>query len=288
MKQTAMIRYALILALVGNAVPTLVANQGPQSVLRGPQASYTIRAQDVVAITVWDWADLNNVKYTVDPDGTLMFPLIGRVKVTGLTAPELAAELKKRLSEGYFVNPQVTVRLEQYRAPSVFVFGAVASQGTYQLADGMTLVEVLARAGYGAASEAIIVRTKGATGPVLPGDNAASEVIRVNLRDFEKEVSSGHLSSNVVLADNDTVFVPRTDATRVFITGEVKTQGAYSVAQGTTVLEVIQLAGGLTENASTRRLQIIRIVDGKRKVISAKLTDTVNPGDTVNVRERLF
>jgi polysaccharide export outer membrane protein len=74
----------------------------------------------------------------------------------------------------------------------------------------------------------------------------------------------------------------------VFIHGQIKTPGAYSVPQGTTVLEVIQLAGGMTEHAAVGRIQIIRIVNGKRRTIGAKLTDTVIPGDTINVRERFF
>ena len=252
------------------------------------QEGYQIRAQDVLSITVWDQPDMANVKYTVDPDGTITFPMIGRVKAAGLTVQEMTLELRRRLAEGYFKNPQITLRLEQYRTPRVFVFGAVATPGTYQLTEAMTLIEVLARAGYGAASEAVIVRTKGATGPVLPGENAASTVIEVNLRDFEKEVTEGQLSRNVVLADGDTIFIPRTDNTRVFIHGQVKNAGAYSVPQGTTILELIQLAGGLTEHASDRRIQIIRIVDGKRRSVRAKLTDTVKPGDTVVVPERFF
>lgn len=268
----------LLLALLSQAVTPVAA----------PQPNYTIRAQDVLTITVWDQPELTNAKFTVDPDGTLMFPMIGRVKVAGLTTPQAATELSRRLADGYLRNPQVTVKLDQYRSAHVFVFGAVTAPGTYQLSDGMTIVEVLARAGYGTASEAVIVRTKGATGPVLPGENAASEVIDVNLRDLEKDVTAGKLSRNVPLMDNDTIYVSRTDSNRVFVIGEVRTPGAYSVPQGTTVLEVIQLAGGLTEHASERRIQLLRVVDGKRRAIKAKMTDVVNPGDTVVVPERFF
>ena len=64
--------------------------------------------QDVLTITVYDQADLSG-KFTVDPDGTLTFPLLGRVKAGGLTLRGLEEDLKKRLADGYLRNPQVSV-----------------------------------------------------------------------------------------------------------------------------------------------------------------------------------
>ena len=55
-----------------------------------------------------------------------------------------------------------------------------------------------------------------------------------------------------------------------------------------TVRQVIALAGGVTERGSTRRIQILRLVDGVETTISADLKDPVRPGDTVVVRERFF
>jgi polysaccharide export outer membrane protein len=253
-----------------------------------PASARAILPQDVLAITVLDQPDLSNIKYPVDADGTVLFPWLGRIRAAGLTAVQFEADLTKRLADGYIRDPQVSVKLERATMGRVFVFGAVTNPGPYELTASMTLLEVLARAGYGTASEAVIVRTKGATAAVMPGENAASEVIKVNLRDFERDVIAGKLSSNVMLAGNDTIYVPRTDANRVFVTGEVRTPGAYSVPQGTTVLEVIQMAGGLTEHASERRIQLVRVVNGKRRALKAKMTDEVKPGDSIVVPERFF
>jgi protein involved in polysaccharide export with SLBB domain len=78
-------------------------------------ADYVIGAQDVLTITVWDQADLSG-KFTVEADGSFSFPLIGRVKAAGLTLRAFEAELKKRLADGYFRNPQVSVVVEEYRS----------------------------------------------------------------------------------------------------------------------------------------------------------------------------
>lgn len=251
------------------------------------QSEHIIRPLDVLQITIWNQRDLPT-RYTVEPDGNVVFPFIGAVKAAGVSPLQLAAALKQQLAQGFFRDPQVTVTVEQLSSGRVFVFGGVGNPGVYPLTPNMTLLEALARAGYNNASEAVIVRTQGATGPVLPGQDDSSQVIRVNLREFEKDVQSGMLTRNVLLIDGDTVYVPRVDPNRIFVTGEVRTPGAHSVPDGTTVLQTITLAGGVTEHAATGRIRISRLVKGERKSIKVKLDDTVLPGDTIIVPQRFF
>ncbi|MGC4081066.1 MAG: SLBB domain-containing protein [Vicinamibacterales bacterium] len=93
------------------------------------------------------------------------------------------------------------------------------------------------------------------------------------------------MTLNLQLQDGDTINVPK--AQSVFVAGQVKTPGAYAVDPGTTVLQVIS-AGGLTDRGSDNRIRIQRTVNGKKVDVSAKLTDIVQPGDTIIVRERFF
>lgn len=275
-----------------------------------PSPDYVIGPQDVLAITVWDQEDLAG-KFAVEADGTFTFPLIGRVKAGGLTLRELEAELIRRLKDGFFVNPQVTVAIEQYRSQRVFVVGEVRTPGPQALTGDMTLIEALARAGSTlptAGDEAIIVRPPaGSTiaGPIgaqpalasgagvgTNGHNAdallqqaqaaRAEVIRVDIRDLQK----GVLGQNVRLRDGDTIFVPR--APTMFVFGQVRNPGEYPVRSDTTVLQALSLAGGVTDRGSTGRIRIVRLVDGEKKEISARLNDLVQPGDTVIVQERFF
>ena len=73
---------------------------------------------------MFDQADLGG-KFTVEADGTFSFPLIGRITAGGLTLRSFEGELKTKLADGYFRNPQVTVAVEQYRSQRVFVMGEV-------------------------------------------------------------------------------------------------------------------------------------------------------------------
>ena len=179
--------------------------------------------------------------------------------------------------------------VEQYRSQKVFVVGEVRTPGTYAITGDMKLIEALARAGSTlptASGEVVIVHPttgQAASGPVLPPDGDNDSVVRVDLQELQK----GVLSNNAALRDGDTIFVPRAESIYVF--GQVKNPGAYGLQQkNTTVLQALALAGGLTNRGSTSRIQIVRIVNGKKEDISVKLNDVVRAGDTIVVRERFF
>jgi len=280
---------ALLLALAGvllaTTAPAWAQAPAPQAELS--RAEYVIGAQDVLTITVWDAPDLSG-KFTVETDGSFTFPLIGRVKIGGLTLRQCEAELKKRLADGYFKNPQVSVAVESYRSQRVFIVGEVRNPGTYPLTGDMTLIEAIARAGSttpSASPEALVVRApagKAASGPLLPGQ-AESEVVKVDL----KELQSGALSQNIALRDGDTIFVSRAESIYVF--GQVRSPGAYALQSAdTTVLQALSLAGGVTDRGATNRIKIVRVVKGEKQEVKVKLTDLVLPGDTIIVPERFF
>ena len=252
----------------------------------GHQTDYVIGAQDVLAITVYEQPDLSGT-FNVEADGSFTFPLIGRVAAGGMTLRAVETDLKARLADGYLKNPQVSVAVEQYRSQRIFLIGEVRAPGAYQLTGDMTLIEALARAGSvtaEAADEVLIVRppeSRSGAGPVMPEEDDA-EIIRVNLR----ELQSGVLSHNVPLRGGDTLVVLR--AQSVYIFGQVKSPGAFAIEKGTSVLQALSLAGGVTDRGSTGRVFIVREADGKKKEFKVKLSDTVEPGDTLIVKERFF
>jgi polysaccharide biosynthesis/export protein len=249
-------------------------------------ADYVIGPQDVLTIQVYDQADLGG-KYTVETDGTFSFPLLGRVKAGGLTLRAFEGELRTKLADGYFRNPQVSVAVEQYRSQRVFIIGEVRQPGPVALTGGMTLIEALARAGSTtptASGEVAIVRVpQGASrGPTMPDQDAATEVFRASIRDLE----GGALSQNIELRDGDTIWVPRAETVYVF--GHVRTPGAYGVQANMTVLQALSLAGGVTEHGAMNRTRVVRIDNGNKKELKIKLTDLVRPGDTIIVPQRFF
>jgi polysaccharide export outer membrane protein len=282
------------LVLCATAGVTAQGTQAPAQAAQPADSTqglhYVIGPQDVLVITLWDQAEVP-AKFTVEADGSFTFPYIGRIQAAGLSLRQFEADIKKRLTDGgFFKNPQVSVAVEQYRSQRIFVVGEVRTPGAYTLTGEMTLIEALARAGsttVAAADEAVIVRPKAGTlqtGPLMPGEQAdASEIIRVDI----KELQGGALGNSVALRDGDTLFVPRAESIYVF--GQVRNPGAYPLqGKNTTVLQALSLAGGVTDRGSTNRIQIVRIVNGEKKELKAKLTDPVQPGDTIIVKERFF
>jgi polysaccharide export outer membrane protein len=277
------VRFFAMLAAMSGLLTSVVAAQPQVSIA----TDYMIGAQDVLTITSYDQADMSG-KFTVEADGTFTFPMIGRVKASGLTLRGLEAAIKAQLKDGgYFRNPQITVAVDTYKSQKVFIVGEVRTPGTYPLSGNMNLVEALARAGSTlptASGEAVIVHAgENASGPTIPPSDDLKDLVRVNLRDLEK----GAVTSNAALRDGDTVFVPR--AQSIYVFGQVKNPGAYAMQQtDTTVLHALSLAGGVTERGTTSRVKIVRIVNGEKKELKAKLTDLVQAGDTVIVSERFF
>jgi polysaccharide export outer membrane protein len=249
---------------------------------------YVVGANDVLTVTVFNQPQLSG-KFGVEADGTLAFPLLGRLAVGGLSIRAVEDEIRRRLAGGYVKDPHVSVTMEQYRSQQIFVMGEVQRPGSLQFTGAMTLIEALARAGSTtekAGAEAVIVRSHAADSapPASPAavEGANADTIHVNLRSLQ----TGELTQNIALRPGDTVFVPRAET--VFVLGQVRNAGEFVLRSGMTVRQVLALAGGMTERGSSRRVQIIRTVAGKEVTTDVNLQTKVQPGDTIMVRERLF
>lgn len=274
----------LVLAfVVGVQAPQPVPGSGP----RAGSRDYTIGPRDVLTITVFGESEVSG-RYTVDSAGTIDFRWIGRVKAEGLTLRQLEDLLIRRLKEGYLVDPQVSIEVEQYRSQSVYVMGEVRSPGAVSITGEMRLLDVIGKAGSftpAAGSMITITRPRGqrsVDGPVLPGSGADAEIIRVSVKDLQSGVSG----QEITLRDGDTIYVPK--AATFYVTGYVRTPGPYTLDADTTVLQALSLAGGVTERGAGNRVRITRIVNGKTVQVRPKLTDVVQPGDTLYVPQRYF
>src|SRR5215470_6675909 len=143
-----------------------------------PAQEYTIGPRDVLAITVWGQADLSK-DYPVDQDGSIAFPLIGRVKASGMTIGRLAARLTELLEKDYLVNPQVSVTVKEYLSQKVQVLGEAEKPGLFYLAGPTTLLEVVSKAGgltKTAGKQLVLVRQQPGGG----GQGGGSSMLRVN------------------------------------------------------------------------------------------------------------
>jgi polysaccharide biosynthesis/export protein len=249
---------------------------------------YIIGPNDVLLVTVYNQPQLSG-KFAVEADGTLAFPLLGRVAAGGLSVRAIEDKVRAGLAAGLLNDPQVSVAVDQYRSQQIFVMGEVKQPGSLQFTGSMTLIEALARAGSTterAGAVAVIVRSSNGSTPAAPAQNPSgpsNDTISVNLQSLQ----SGGLSQNLTLRAGDTIFVPRAET--VFVSGQVRTPGEYVIrTTGMTVRQALALAGGVSERGSSRRVQIIRVVDGKEVATGVSLQEPVQAGDTIVVHERFF
>ena len=251
---------ALLLLLLAIAVaPGLTTLASGQTPRHAPVQEYRVGAKDVLKITVWGHEDLSR-PVVVSADGTFQFPLIGDVRVAGLTPGAIEALLRDLLGKDYLVNPQVSVSVQEYRSQRVFVLGEVEKPGTYAMTGQTTLLDVLSQAGgpgKNAGRQVVVVRFPRSEGPVTPGAAGQRDAAR------QPQAPSGReRGENIVLQNGDTVFVPK--LTSFFVLGEVLRQGAYAMDKETTALEAVTLAGGFTDRAAPSGAKILRDEPGRR------------------------
>ena len=264
--------FAALLAGALSLVATRAAAQAPPAAAASPAVTnspdYNIGPEDVLAVTVYDEADLSG-KYAVELDGTFTFPYIGRITAAGLTIREFEAALRGRLADGFFKNPQIAVAVDTYRSRRVFVLGEVKTPGTLPLTGELSLVEALTRAGSlteQASDVVTIVRGGHGAGPAAMHsagiDPGGKQVYQVDLRTLR---SAGRTT---MLQDGDTVFVGRLEP--IYVYGQVKNPGSYPIRAETTVLQALTLAGGGTPTGAVNRTRIIRTVGGEKRDTGAR------------------
>ncbi len=234
---------------------------------------YTIGPRDVLGISVWGQADLSR-DYTVDPDGFIPFPLVGRVKAVGSNPKELAAQLTERLGKDYLVNPQVIVWVKEYLSQKVQVLGAAEKPGVYYLNGPTTMLEILSKAG-GLASTAgkqvILLRNHVAS---AGGEVSASPILRISL----DKMQAGDPAENTRVQNQDTIIVSKAQAHSYFVLGEVKKPGGYTLEKETNILEGITIAGGFTDKAAPSRIRLLRSTPEGQKVIEVDMNDILRRG----------
>lgn len=268
------------------------------------KGDYLIGPGDVLRIDVLEEEQLSG-KYVVSPKGTIQMFLLGEVNVLNLSPEELSEKLKTDLERDYLRNPQVKVTVEEYNSHKVYVLGEVAKPGTYHLKGKNTVLDIVLEAGgptHNAGDRLSILRMEN-----KDGQETLSH-IPVNVT---KLFVDGDMSQNVLLKDNDIIYMSRREkgdiTSRFFqkelntfsVVGEVKKPGAYEYREGYTVLNAILEAGGLTEYASPNRTKIIRGEGENKTTIKIKLGDIIDkgkkeldrpiqPGDLIIVPASLF
>ena len=241
---------------------------------------YALGPGDTIRITVYQNQDLT-LETRINDDGSISYPLLGSVKLTGLTVIEAEKAIVNGLKSGNFIKqPQVSILLITAASNQVSVLGMVNKPGRYPvIASNNKLTEIMGMAGGiipGSGSDIVVV-----TGS-RDGKPFRREV------DFTRVFAPTSPEPDLELRNGDIVFVDR--APQVYMYGEVQRPGAQVLQRGTTVLQALANAGGLTLRGTQRGIKVHRRDEatGQVTVIEPGLNDALKPNDIIYVKESLF
>ena len=108
-------------------------------------SSYKLGAGDVISIRVLGEDDLKREHVKLSDAGTISFPVLGEIRVKGMTVGALEDFVTQGLKGRYLLNPQVTVSIDEYR--NFYVNGMVEKPGGYQYSPGLTVRRAISIAG---------------------------------------------------------------------------------------------------------------------------------------------
>lgn len=252
----------------------LISSYGPEVAA----VEYTVGSGDILKINVYENPDLSTT-VRVSADDTIRVPLLGEIDVKNLTVSQVAAKLQSRFADGYLVNPQVDVFIEEYRSKSAIILGQVYRPGQYELRGPVTFLEFASKAGgftNDAGSTAIVKRRNSSK-----DDN---DRIIINL---DRLIKHGDTSLNILIQDGDNIFISKADT--FYVTGEVARPNAYQLEPGLTVIKAIAKAQGFTDIANKNKVRIIRETNGEKTVLeNVSMDEKIMAGDVIVVPESFF
>jgi polysaccharide biosynthesis/export protein len=241
---------------------------------------YLLGAGDVVRFSVFQQPDLS-IEVRLSEGGTISYPLVGLVKIGGLTPSKAEELVAQRLKSGNFIqNPQISLNVVQFRSAQVSVLGNVNRPGRYPLEQNtMRLTEVLAMAGGvipGAGADSVVLMTE---------KNGKPERIEVDLVDM---FSGSDRSKDVALKGGDSLFVNK--APIFYVYGQVQRAGSFPLDRGMTMAQGIAKGGGVTLRGTEKNFRVQRKnASGTAEWIEgSKLEDALKPDDLIFIRESLF
>lgn len=254
----------LALSAPPNPAPGLAA----KSVVSAP-ALYMLGPGDEIAVHQPNAEELDGIPARIDDNGNVNLPLIGRVRVGGLTVEQAESLVTVKLA-ALLKYPQPVMSITEYRSQPVSVLGALNTPGVIQLQGHKTLVELISMAGglRADAGPTVQITRRISSGP-LPISGATEDPsgqFYTATLDLPAVLTGKAAASNLQIMPNDVISVPRAEV--VYVTGDVKKPGGFPMTSngGISVLQGVSLAEGLGPQASPKAARIFRLRgDGQLK-----------------------
>ncbi|HME90923.1 MAG TPA: polysaccharide biosynthesis/export family protein [Myxococcaceae bacterium] len=201
-RRLGMVALCSALALAGCKAPraiggsTMSTSEAQARATQSTSEGTTLGPGDLVEVRVFQEADLSGA-YRLSPEGTIDYPLCGKVSLAGITSSQAADALTQCLANGYLRRPQVSVLIREYNSKKVFVFGEVQKPGTFPYDENMSVIQAITLAG---GFTKIASRNSTIVTRIIEGQESK---IRVPVED----IGNGR-ERNFLLKPGDIVFVP--------------------------------------------------------------------------------
>jgi polysaccharide export outer membrane protein len=252
---------------------------------RSATRDYRIGPEDLLEISLYEDEKLNKT-VRVSSQGDISLPLLGVLKVEGLTAVQLEREIRDLLSEKLYQNPHVSVFIKEYRSQRISVIGAVEKPGVYDVIGQKTVLEGLALAG-GLKEDAgqllflIRPRSPDENNPEKMGGSAEG-IPETLVIDLEELLVKGNLSLNLPLKHGDVINISFSG--KVFVGGEVHRPGGfYLKGKRMTVSQAIAMAEGLKPKANASGTVIFRYGEGDAEEVLSVDVNAIHKGESKDV-----
>jgi polysaccharide biosynthesis/export protein len=221
---------------------------------------YILGPSDQIVIRSVQAKEITDKQVRLEANGEVNLPLIGRVRLGGLSVPQAEAALTKA-AEKYYIDPDIAVSVAEFRSEPVSIIGAVGAPGVHEARGRKTLLEMLSLAG-GARPDAgpvVKITRQKQYGPIpLPGARDTGDNTAVAEIDLKSLLEARDPSENIVVRPNDVISIPR--AEMVYVVGNVKRAGGIPLGGRSTIsaLEALSLAEGLDFRAAPGHARILR------------------------------
>jgi polysaccharide export outer membrane protein len=249
----------------------------PSSVPLSPASStYQLQPYDLIDVDVYSEEDLHK-SARLGSDGTVLLPLIGSVKIGGLTVAQATDVIRTRYAGGFVKNPSVLVTVLEYRKSNFSILGQVQKPGNYDIPEGarISVVDAISLAGGylpNAAQNAVTVKR------MVDGTLAILKVRAGDMAQDPVVVPFEILPGDIILV------IPEQYGKNSFsMLGQVQKPGVYDIPEGShmTVVDALSLAGGFTPNASQNDVNVKRMVHGELSIFKVKAGDMTEDPDVV-------
>ena len=232
--------------------------------------TYLVGVGDVLNIVVWDHPELTipqsgqrsaaEAGNFVHKDGTIFYPYVGKVSVIGREVTQIRDHITRGLST-YINNPQVDVNVAAFRSQHFFVSGAVKNPQMIPVRNvPITILDALSISG-GMAPDADW------SSATLTSNNNGELVIEAI--DLSVLLEQGVLKQNRLLKSNDVLHIPRNDALKIFVMGDVVNATTQQIGRrGMTLAEALNNVGGINEaSANASGIFVLRASDSASKLV---------------------